>query len=248
MPDVIAPDCALAIAAHPDDAEFGGGATLAGWAAAGTRVCIAVCTDGSAGTWDPAADLGELVRVRAREQREALAALTAGGARADHDVVLLGWKDGELSDCLDNRRRLDGVNRKVRPSVVLTHDPWKRYRLQTDHRVAGFLASDAVDAAADHHSFPEQGPPHRVREVLYWEAEDPDLWVPAERGIEAKLAALRCFRSQYQNVMGIAGPDQEAWQGFRARVLDRLRELAAGSSWEYAEAFKRVPLEGPYAG
>ena len=44
---------ALAIGAHPDDIEFGCGATLAKWAAAGCVVNHLVLTDGSKGTWDP---------------------------------------------------------------------------------------------------------------------------------------------------------------------------------------------------
>src|SRR5690606_30791376 len=55
--DLPVPASALAVAAHPDDAEFGAGATLAKWAAAGCRVHLVVCTDGSKGTWDPAQDL-----------------------------------------------------------------------------------------------------------------------------------------------------------------------------------------------
>ena len=51
------PAVALAIGAHPDDVEFGCGATLAKWAAAGCVVHHLVCTDGSKGTWDPAADV-----------------------------------------------------------------------------------------------------------------------------------------------------------------------------------------------
>ncbi|MGL4299809.1 MAG: PIG-L deacetylase family protein, partial [Candidatus Neomicrothrix subdominans] len=51
------PDVALAIGAHPDDVEFGCGATLARWAAAGTRIHHLICTDGSKGTWDPSANL-----------------------------------------------------------------------------------------------------------------------------------------------------------------------------------------------
>ncbi|HEX2384804.1 MAG TPA: PIG-L family deacetylase, partial [Acidimicrobiales bacterium] len=41
------PARALAIAAHPDDVEFGCGATLAKWSAAGCVVNHLVCTDGS---------------------------------------------------------------------------------------------------------------------------------------------------------------------------------------------------------
>ena len=69
--DLPTPASALAIAAHPDDIEFGAGATLAKWAAAGCVVHSLVCTDGSKGTWDPSADTHALVAVRQEEQREA---------------------------------------------------------------------------------------------------------------------------------------------------------------------------------
>ena len=47
------PSVALAVAAHPDDVEFGCGATLAKWAAGGCRIHHLILTDGSKGTWDP---------------------------------------------------------------------------------------------------------------------------------------------------------------------------------------------------
>ena len=68
LTDLPTPARALAIGAHPDDVEFGCGATLAKWAEAGAEVRLLVLTDGSKGTWDPAADLGTLVATRRREQ------------------------------------------------------------------------------------------------------------------------------------------------------------------------------------
>ena len=59
--DLAVPARALAVGAHPDDVEFGCGATLARWAEAGCEVALVVCTDGSKGTWDPAADTARLV-------------------------------------------------------------------------------------------------------------------------------------------------------------------------------------------
>ena len=38
------PAKALAIGAHPDDIEFGAGATLAKWAANGCEVSLLICT------------------------------------------------------------------------------------------------------------------------------------------------------------------------------------------------------------
>src|ERR1700721_2501884 len=65
------PPGALAIGAHPDDIEFGCGATLAKWAAAGCRLHHLVLTDGSKGSWDPAADLVALVQARQQESEAA---------------------------------------------------------------------------------------------------------------------------------------------------------------------------------
>src|SRR5207253_4771075 len=74
--DLPVPGRALAIGAHPDDIEFGCAGTLAKWAAAGCEVHHLLCTDGSKGSWDPDADLTQLVQTRQEEQR--LAARTVG--------------------------------------------------------------------------------------------------------------------------------------------------------------------------
>src|SRR5262245_6510006 len=124
--DLEPPARALAIGAHPDDIEFGCGATLAKWAAGGSEVHLLVLTDGSKGTWDPARDPIELVGVRRQEQTDAAAAL---GVQRVH---LLGLVDGELTNGRAERGAVCAVIRRVRPDVVLGHDPWKRYRLHPD--------------------------------------------------------------------------------------------------------------------
>jgi LmbE family N-acetylglucosaminyl deacetylase len=145
------PARALAIAAHPDDVEFGCGATLAKWAANGCEISHLVCTDGSKGSWDPDADTAVLVATRREEQRAASRALGGSG-----DVVFLDWTDGELEAGVQQRWQVAYWIRRLRPDVVLGHDPWKRYRLHPDHRHAGFLAVDGVVAARDPHFLPEQ--------------------------------------------------------------------------------------------
>ena len=112
------PNRALAIAAHPDDVEFGGGGTLAKWAADGCEVSIMVCTDGSKGTWDPAVDEEWLIATRQDEQRAAAQALGATGK-----VVFLGHTDGELQSTLSERAQVALWIRTLRPDVVLGHDP-----------------------------------------------------------------------------------------------------------------------------
>src|SRR4051794_37293338 len=62
------PEAFMAIVAHPDDAEFGCGATLAKFAREGKRVYIVVCTAGNKGTPDPHMKGEDLAAKREQEQ------------------------------------------------------------------------------------------------------------------------------------------------------------------------------------
>ena len=228
------PTIALAIGAHPDDVEFGCGGTLAKWAAAGCVVHHLVCTDGSKGTWDPHADTAALVVTRQREQRSAASALGATG-----EVVFLGWPDGELECGLRQRWEVAFWIRKLRPQVVLGHDPWKRYRLHPDHRNAGFLACDAIVAARDPHFFPEQQlAHHRPDTLLLWEADEPDHAEDVTDTLDAKLRALEAHESQFESTM--KARDVAAMDAFRNRMRARLAGLGEPLGFGAAEVFKRI--------
>ena len=235
------PAVALAIGAHPDDVEFGAGATLARWSAAGCVAHHLICTDGAKGSWDPSADPAELVVTRQAEQRAAAKALGATG-----EVVFLGWPDGELESGLRQRWEVAYWIRRLRPDVVLGHDPWKRYRLHPDHRRAGLLTVEAIVAAREPHVFAEQQlAHHRPAALLLFEADEPDHVEDASGFVDAKLAALEAHISQLRSTMHIdedAGPDEHAAQ--RARFHERIRtELAEHGALEdvaEGEAFKLI--------
>jgi LmbE family N-acetylglucosaminyl deacetylase len=228
------PTRALAVAAHPDDVEFGCGATLAKWAADGCVVTHVICTDGSKGTWDADADLAALVLTRREEQRKAARALGATG-----EVVFLGWPDGELECGVRQRWEVTYWIRRLRPDVVLGHDPWKRYRLHPDHRNAGFLVCDAVVAARDPHFFPEQEPaPHRPSSLLLWEADEPDHAEDVSAVVDVKLAALEAHRSQFESTMKAV--DEAQLASFRQRIRQRLTDNGRRAGLDAAELFKRV--------
>lgn len=237
--DLAPPARALAIGAHPDDVEFGCGGTLAKWAAAGCEIAHLVCTDGSKGSWDPDEDVATLVAARQGEQRDASRALGGTG-----EVVFLGWPDGELDSGLRQRWEVAYWIRKLRPDVVLGHDPWKRYRLHPDHRHAGFLATDGIVAARDPHFFPEQElAPHRPTTLLLWEADEADHVESVVDHIDAKMAGLLAHRSQFRSTMGIEldSPDAaEATDRFRDRIVARLAEMGALAGVQAGEAFKRI--------
>jgi len=234
--DLPVPRRALAIGAHPDDIEFGCGATLAKWAAAGCEIFHLVCTDGSKGSWDPAEDQAALVARRQHEQRAASLALGGKG-----EVVFLGWPDGELDAGLRERFQVAAWIRRLTPEVVLGHDPWKRYRLHPDHRAAGLLTTDGIVAARDPLFFPELGtPPHRPRTLLLFEADEVDHLEDVSSAFPKKFAALLEHRSQLRTTMAIESDGAGDEGAFRQRLIEEARGTGGAAGLELAEGFKRI--------
>jgi len=234
--DIPTPAVALAIGAHPDDVEFGCGATLAKWAADGCVVHHLVCTDGSRGTWDPNADSAALAERRQVEQREAARRLA--GERAG-SCVFLRYVDGELGSDLAARGRVARVIRELQPEVVLGHDPWKRYRLHPDHRHAGLLTCEGIVAARDPHFFPEHGiPHHRPDRLLLFEADEPNHLEAVGEWVDRKLDALEAHESQFESTMKAVDDDELG--AFRSRITERLEGLGAPHGVRAAEIFRLI--------
>lgn len=232
--DLPVPASALAIGAHPDDVEFGAGGTLAKWAAAGCVVHHLVCTDGSKGTWNPDADIEALISTRQVEQRAAARALGATG-----EVGFLGHTDGELDSTLAVRSEVARWIRRIKPEVVLSHDPWKRYRLHPDHRHAGLLACEGIVAARDPHFFRDHGlAPHRPSTLLLWEADEPDHLEDVTAAVDTKLRALEAHASQFESTMKAL--DEAQLEAFRTRLRARLAEHGSRAGVAAAEIFKRI--------
>ena len=234
--DLPTPSSALAIAAHPDDIEFGCGATLAKWSEAGATCHLLVCTDGRKGTWDVDADTDALIARRQDEQREAARDLGATGA-----VRFLDVEDGELDHGRARRSEVARIIRELTPEVVLGHDPWRRWRMHPDHRAAGFLTVDAVVAARDPHYHREHGiPHHRPAHLLLFESEEPNHSESVGAAhVEAKVQALLAHRSQYETTMVIAADDDgsEA-EAFRDRHHRQARRHGRLAGVPLAEPFR----------
>ena len=232
MDDV--PEVALAVYAHPDDADVACGVTLARWAKAGTSVHLVVCTDGGKGTTDPKTKPEKLVAIRAAELEESSALI--GLASVDN----LGYPDGELVDSEAFRGVLVEWVRRLRPDVVCGHDPTaiffgQEYFNHRDHRITGAVLLDAVvPAAALPLYFPAAGPAHQVTTVLLSGTLDPDVWVDVTDTIECKAAAVECHRTQFAEPGG--------WAGEAVRL--RAEEEGRRSGARFAEGFRRLTLRG----
>jgi LmbE family N-acetylglucosaminyl deacetylase len=231
-----APESAMVIVAHPDDAEFTVAGTVAAWTRTGCRVVYVVCTDGNAGSHEPGMTRGRLADIRRGEQR---AACTTLGVC---EVVFLGYDDGQLEPTLELRRDLVREIRKHKPEVVLTGDPTRmfsgdRYINHPDHRAAAQAALDAVAPASSMPLlWPEVGEPHRVRKVYVSGNSEPNLWMDITETIDQKIAALR----QHVSQMGDWDP------------TDMIKEWSAETGKEkglaHAESYLVITLERPEAG
>lgn len=238
--DLPPPDVALVIAAHPDDAEFGVGATFAKWAESATVLHHLVLTDGSKGTWDPAVDQVALIATRREEQRAAARALGSTGACHFLDRV-----DGELVASTTNRGRVAEVIRRLRPDVVIGHDPWKRYRLHPDHRAAGRLCVEGVVAARDPFFHPEQLvdglEPHRPDALLLFEADEVNhVETLEQRHLAARIEALEAHRSQMATTHFYRAGEGDPLEEFRRREARRLRDMGDLVGARLGEAFHIV--------
>jgi LmbE family N-acetylglucosaminyl deacetylase len=148
---------ALAVFAHPDDAEICAGGVMANWASAGREVHLLILTNGDRGSADPTASRAELA-ARRREETEA-AAEVMGLASAR----VLSTHDGELENTSIIREAVTRRIREVRAETVVSCDPTavffeNRYYNHSDHRTAGWIALDSC--------FPGSGNPHFFSEQL----------------------------------------------------------------------------------
>jgi LmbE family N-acetylglucosaminyl deacetylase len=192
----------MVIVAHPDDAEFFCGGTVACWSAGGAEVTYLILTNGNKGSDDPEMTPEKLAEIRQREQQAAAAVL---GVK---NVIFFDEPDGELVSTLELRRRVVAEIRRYRPNVVIGPDPSRfffadSYINHADHRAAGQVTIDAVFPAARnrmyHPELLDEGlEPHTVVEVYLGGTEHPNRQVDITAVIEQKQNALRCHASQFQ--------------------------------------------------
>jgi LmbE family N-acetylglucosaminyl deacetylase len=239
VPTIPAGDRVLVVMAHPDDAEFGCGGTIARWAAAGKEINYLLCTSGDKGSSDLDMPPYKLAQTRRTEQINAAHAL---GAR---DVVFLGYEDGTLRNTLELRRDIVREIRRFKPDAVICQDPTmrfggNRYINHPDHRAAGDACLDAVyPSARDPHVFPEllveNLLPHKVREVFMSTQQDPDVWIDITECFERKLAGLHEHTSQVG----------ARWEQVQQRVRERSVVIARQHNlpFELAEGYRYFRLD-----
>ncbi len=200
---------AVTIVAHPDDAEFACGGTVAKWAREGWRVVYIICTDGSGGGPEAGSLSREaraqvrqqVVKTREEEQRR------AGDLLGVAEVIFLGHPDGQLQVTEEIQRQLVRLLRIYRPQRVIIPSPtfsWKHplWVAHPDHLATGEAALRAIYPAAQNPwAFPslenEGLHPHKVSEIYVMFAPESNHAVDISETFAAKEAALRAHKSQF---------------------------------------------------
>jgi LmbE family N-acetylglucosaminyl deacetylase len=225
------------IMAHPDDAEFSCGASLAKWAAEGHHVTIVLVTNGDKGSDDRSISSPDLAAIREREQAEAARIL---GVK---ELVFMRNEDCMVVPTLELRRELVRVIRRIKPDVVVCSDPTvffggSNYINHPDHRAVATAVLEAIfPAARNHRIFPElldEGlEPHRADEVLIAAWDGGDFVVDVSDFMDKKIEALRAHKSQ----MGEWDPNDEIRKWSEERGKKQEPPMA------YAEAFRKFVLD-----
>lgn len=222
---------AVAVAAHPDDLEYGIASAVARWTSQGKQVTYVLATRGEAGIAGlPPDRTGPL---RAEEERRAAAVV---GVRA---VEFLGHRDGLVEYGVPLRRDLAAAFRRLSPDVVITMSfdlTWGENGPvnHSDHRAVGLAVLDACRDAANEWVFPEAGPACRGIRDAYVASGDPTHFVDVTATIGAGVASLREHRAYLEGLGGDFDPGEF------------LRDMAGfaglGAGCDYAVSFRRYPM------
>jgi bacillithiol biosynthesis deacetylase BshB1 len=175
----------LCIAAHRDDAELTCGGTLIKAVDDGHRVGVLDLTEGEMGTRGDA-DL------RAAEAERAAEVM---GLSVRENLRL---PDAGIENTRATREALVRAVRRLAPRVVIAPSPRGRH---PDHRVAAELVRDACFLAGIA-KYAGDVPRHRPHKLLHTityreDAIKPTFVVDISEQFERKLAAIRCYASQF---------------------------------------------------
>ncbi len=196
MPEILPePLDVIAVGAHPDDVEIGCGGTLAHLVRQGYRVGIIDLTDGEPTPLSPGPE------VRLAEAKAAAEKLCI------HQRVTLKLSNRRLFDSFEARAALAAELRRYRPRLVLGLGE-KTPLASPDHWQAVQITDAAVFYARltkwDEHFVGL--PVHRIEAQLYYTLAFYSLEPMPAAGrlvcdisdsLDAKLAAIRCYASQF---------------------------------------------------
>jgi N-acetylglucosamine malate deacetylase 1 len=184
----------LVFGPHPDDQELGMGGTIIKLIAQGHRVQLVDMTN-----CEPTPHGSPEIRAA-----EAAAAAKILGAQR----TLLGLKNREVMHDLESRHKAAAIIRAHKPDWLFIPYPLDAH---PDHVATTRICEDArFDAKLTQTNIP--GQPHYPKRIIYYFCTHlrlnfiPNFCIDISDAIEKKLAAVACYKSQFQGA-GAGVPD-----------------------------------------
>jgi LmbE family N-acetylglucosaminyl deacetylase len=223
---------AVAVAAHPDDLEYGAASAVAAWTSLGKEVSYVLVTRGEAGI----DGLHPQTAGPLREAEQRRSAAVVGVQR----VEFLDHADGLVEAGVGLRRDLARAFRQLRPEVVITLNfdlTWGDGGAvnHADHRATGIAVLDACRDAANRWLFADAGEPWQgIKSVYLAGSSHPTHFVDVTRTVEAGVASLREHKAYIEGLGRDFDPDRFI------RDITGFGGMVAGC--EYAVTFQRFEV------
>lgn len=219
----------LAFGAHADDVEIGMGGSIAKLSASGKRIGICDLTD---------ADLSSNGTIVLRKQEAKKAAEILGVT----ERLSLGLPDRGLLLKEEFIREIASVIRRFQPQVVFA--PYFEDR-HPDHGNCARLVEEAVfSAGIRKYQTKNDEAPHKVSRLYFYMINGfhkPDFTIDISETIEHKIAALRAYKSQFEQTD--SSVETPLVNGYIETVEARERLFGQQVGVKFAEGFKsNVPI------
>jgi N-acetylglucosamine malate deacetylase 1 len=218
----------LVLAAHPDDAELGCGATIAKHVSMGRRVGIIDLTRGELGTRGTPAT---------RAEEAAASAAILGIAVREN----LGLPDGFFQNDPESQRTVIRAIRKFQPDIVLANAVIDRH---TDHGKGASLIFDSCFLSglkkietSENGKQQELWRPRAVYHFIQSQLIQPDFVVDVTGYWDIKMQAIQAYKTQFFNP-GSAEPETYISKpGFLKMIEARGIEFGHAIGTTYGEGF-----------
>lgn len=228
-PDIFSAKKALCIQPHYDDNDLGAGGTFARLSQSGVELVYLTVTDNLMGVVDLSLSESEARAALDRDQDR------AGELIGVSAQISLDYPDAGERPTSFLRNDFLKYIRKLQPDFIFAPDPWMTYEAHHDHIQTGLAAAEAVmftNLLRIPSSDPEvdaQHQPYEIKGIAFYYTREPNLVVDITSAWETKLAALRCYETQFT---------PEALQSMELALAGKSAQVCAGEAFNFGEPFK----------
>ena len=216
----------VAVAAHPDDLEFGCPMMVRKLISKGYEAYYVIATTGENGSKRKINSRVKRIEIRKKEQ------LTAAKKIGVKKVIFFNFRDGYLEYTNTLRKRLTLLIKKIKPEIVFTFDPSNQKfdnlnLFHRDHRIMAQSVFDACFAARNEFIYPSTYGIHSVSKIYFFGSDRPDYFIDITKDIDIKLDILSSHESQFSDF-------NEFKKYFKENIAKNTKK------YKYSEAFRMM--------